>query len=174
MEITFLRPGNSLCFPLQGGAGVGYSSEGQGWGIPGTLIAEKPTGLPEAAMSPDFLPYNPRLKEIARQLRQNMTHSEVILWQHLKGKQMQGFDFDRQKPIDEYIVDFYCKKLKLAIEIDGASHDSQEAQAQDRYRQARLEAYGIRFLRFRDDEVRKQTEIVLQTIQAWVMNPPEP
>ncbi|MFQ4139495.1 endonuclease domain-containing protein [Nodosilinea sp. PGN35] len=124
-------------------------------------------------MPPDFLPYNPRLKQIARHLRQNMTRSEVILWQHLKGKQMHGFDFDRQKPIDEYIVDFYCKKLRLAIEIDGASHDSEEAQVQDQYRQTRLEAYGIKFLRFRDDEVRYQTEAVLQAIAAWITNPPD-
>ena len=125
-------------------------------------------------MSLNFLPYNRRLKAIARQLRQNMTGSEVILWQQLKAKQMKGYDFDRQKPIDEYIVDFYCKQLKLAIEIDGASHDSPEAQEQDQYRQTRLEAYGIRFLRFRDDEVRYQTEAVLQTIEAWVTNPPQP
>lgn len=65
----------------------------------------------------NFLPYNPRLKEIARKLRQTMTKPEILLWQCLKGKQMQGYDFDRQRPIDEYIVDFYCKQLKLAIEI---------------------------------------------------------
>ncbi len=140
----------------------------QGWGILGIFSAEQVICI----MFPNFLPYNRQLKQIARQLRQNMTRSEVILWQHLKGKQMHGFDFDRQKPIDEYIVDFYCKKLWLAIEIDGSSHDSEEAQEQDQYRQARLEAYGIRFLRFRDDEVIYQTEAVLQAIAAWVTNPP--
>ncbi len=119
-------------------------------------------------MSADFLPYNPRLKEIARKLRKTMTRSEVILWQHLKGKQMNGYDFDRQRPIDEYIVDFYCKKLKLAIEIDGSSHDSEEAQEQDRYRQQRLEALGVRFLRFRDEEVHQNVEAVLQAIEVWI------
>ncbi|UIE37253.1 endonuclease domain-containing protein [Leptodesmis sichuanensis] len=119
-------------------------------------------------MSADFLPYNPRLKEIARKLRKTMTRSEVILWQHLKGKQMNGYDFDRQRPIDEYVVDFYCKKLKLAIEIDGSSHDSEEAQEQDRYRQQRLEALGVRFLRFRDEEVRQNVGAVLQAIAAWI------
>lgn len=116
----------------------------------------------------DFLPYNPKLKAIARQLRNNMTPAEMTLWQHLKGKQMAGYDFDRQKPIDEYIVDFYCKRLKLAIEIDGSSHDSEESQIQDRYRQSRLESLGVRFLRFQNSEVRHETEAVLNTIRAWI------
>ena len=122
-------------------------------------------------MSMDFLPYNPRLKQIARQLRQNMTRSEILLWQCLKNKQMHGSDFDRQRPIDEYVVDFYCKQLGLAIEIDGASHDGDEAQEQDRYRQARLEAIGVRFLRFRDEDVRYQLDDVLRAIEIWVLNP---
>ena len=122
-------------------------------------------------MSMDFLPYNPRLKQIARQLRQNMTRSEILLWQCLKNKQMHGYDFDRQRPIDEYVVDFYCKQLGLAIEIDGASHDGDEAQEQDRYRQARLEAIRVRFLRFRDEDVRYQLDDVLRAIEIWVLNP---
>ena len=56
-----------------------------------------------------ILPYNPHLKERARQLRQQMTRTEVILWQHLQRKQLYGYDFDRQRPLDEYIVDFFCK-----------------------------------------------------------------
>ena len=122
-------------------------------------------------MSMDFLPYNPRLKQIARQLRQNITRSEILLWQCLKNKQMHGYDFDRQRPIDEYVVDFYCKQLGLAIEIDGASHDGDEAQEQDRYRQARLEAIRVRFLRFRDEDVRYQLDDVLRAIEIWVLNP---
>ncbi|MDR5640191.1 endonuclease domain-containing protein [Thermosynechococcus sp. HY213] len=101
-------------------------------------------------------------------MRKRMTRSEVILWQHLKGKQMNGYDFDRQRPIDEYVVDFYCKKLKLAIEVDGSSHDSEEAQEQDRYRQQRLEALGVRFLRFRDEEVCHNVEGVLEAIATWI------
>ncbi|GAK52433.1 hypothetical protein U14_03684 [Candidatus Moduliflexus flocculans] len=67
----------------------------------------------------NIIPYNPNLVPLAKQLRQNMTLAEVLLWNHLKQKQMRGYDFDRQRPIDEYIVDFYCKDLMLAIEIDG-------------------------------------------------------
>ena len=58
-----------------------------------------------------IIPYNPRLKQIARMLRKNMTLSEVLLWQQLKGKQLMGLDFDRQKPLNGFIVDFYCKEL---------------------------------------------------------------
>jgi very-short-patch-repair endonuclease len=74
-----------------------------------------------------ILPYSPNLKELARKLRKSSTLSEVLLWRHLKGKQMLGYDFHRQKPIDNYIVDFFCKDLMLAIEIDGVSHDFEEA-----------------------------------------------
>ena len=66
--------------------------------------------------------YNPKLKNLARTLRNNSTLSEVLLWNHLKGKQMKGYDFHRQKPLDNYIVDFFCPKLRLIIEIDGESH----------------------------------------------------
>ena len=100
-------------------------------------------------MAVKIIAYNPMLKERARQLRQNMTPGEVKLWQKLKRKQMCGYDFDRQRPIDEFIVDFYCKKLMLVIEIDGSSHDSEEAQQRDAERQARLESLGVKCLRFR-------------------------
>lgn len=74
-----------------------------------------------------ILPYNPILKQRAKELRANMTLSEVLLWNHLKNRQIHGFDFDRQRPIDQYIADFYCKDLILAIEVDGSSHDGEEA-----------------------------------------------
>jgi very-short-patch-repair endonuclease len=62
-------------------------------------------------MKRKIIPYNPKLKELARKLRKDMTLSEVLLWQELKSRQMMGYDFDRQRPIDNYIVDFYCKDL---------------------------------------------------------------
>ena len=69
-----------------------------------------------------IIPYNPKLKAFARNLRNDSTYTEILLWNYLKGKQMRGFDFDRQRPIDNFIVDFYCKDLQLAIEVDGESH----------------------------------------------------
>ncbi len=119
-------------------------------------------------MAVKIIPYNPLLKERARELRKNMTPGEVTLWKHLKGKQMCGYDFDRQRPIDQFIVDFYCKKLMLAIEIDGSSHDSPEAQDQDAERQGRLESLGVRFLRFREEEVCGELEGVLRVIEDWI------
>jgi very-short-patch-repair endonuclease len=121
-----------------------------------------------------FLPYNPKLKELARQLRKNMTRGEVILWQRLKCKQLRGYDFDRQRPIDQFIVDFYCKQLMLAIEIDGSSHDSQQAQQRDRQRQSRLESLGVRFLRFRESEVCKNTDAVVDAIESWIITHSSP
>ncbi|MBU6229032.1 MAG: DUF559 domain-containing protein [Cyanobacteria bacterium REEB459] len=124
-------------------------------------------------MAYPIIPYNPILKERARQLRQNMTPGEIKLWQHLKGKQLLGYDFDRQRPIDHFIVDFYCKQLMLALEIDGSSHDGAAAQARDQRRQARLEALGVRMLRFQEAKVRRDVEAVVEAIRVWILACPE-
>jgi very-short-patch-repair endonuclease len=118
----------------------------------------------------EVIGYAGYLKELARKLRNNMTLGEVILWQRLKRKQIRGYDFDRQRPIDRYIVDFYCKDLKLAIEIDGSSHDSEEAKVNDRIRQERLESLGVRFLRFSDRDVKQNIETVVDEIDLWIAN----
>ena len=100
-----------------------------------------------------------------------MTLSEVLLWNELKQKKMLGYNFDRQRPIDEFIVDFYCKDLMLAIEVDGSSHDHEEAIKSDikrQKRQKRLESLGVNFLRFDDLEVKKEIGNVLGTIEMWI------
>ncbi len=79
-----------------------------------------------------------------------------------------GFDFDRQKPLGNYIVDFYCKDLSLAIEIDGDSHYFNYDNDIDRQRD--LEKLGIRFLRFDDIEVKKSIDNVLKVIELWIIN----
>ena len=119
-------------------------------------------------MGRKIIPYNPKLKELARKLRKNMTLSEILLWGQLKQKKMLGFDFDRQKPVDEYIVDFYCKDLMLAIEIDGGSHDFEEVYENDVIRQKRLESLAVRFLRFHDLDVKKNLNGVLRVIEHWI------
>lgn len=116
----------------------------------------------------EHIPYKPYLKELARLLRNNSTLSEVLLWQELKGRRMLGFDFHRQKPLTDFIVDFYCSELKLAIEIDGDSHDY--SFAEDAARQRQLECFGIRFLRFTDLEVKRDLLNVLRTIEGWIIN----
>ncbi len=113
-----------------------------------------------------IIPYDATLKNLARQLRKNSTLSEVLLWQRLKGKQMKGYAFYRQRPIDRYIVDFFCPKLMLAIEIDGLSHLFRgEA---DLERQEQLESLGVRFLRFDDLEIKRNLNEVLDIIALWI------
>ncbi len=111
----------------------------------------------------EIIPYNKNLKSRSRSLRNNSTLAEVILWNSLKRKQT-GLQFLRQKPINNYIVDFYCKKLKLAIELDGSSHDSKLEE--DIFRQGQLESFGITFLRFSNDRILNDLDEVIHEIRA--------
>ncbi|MFH6603960.1 endonuclease domain-containing protein [Maribacter algicola] len=117
-------------------------------------------------MGNKILPYNPKLKEYARELRKNSTLSEVLLWQKIK-KKAYGVEFHRQVPILDYIVDFYCHELMLAIEIVGCSHDFKYEY--DTRRQGRLEKEGVRFLRFSDREVKQQMFSVLLKLEQTVV-----
>jgi very-short-patch-repair endonuclease len=115
-------------------------------------------------------PYNPVLKDFARKLRNFSTLSEVLLWNELKCKRMNGYDFHRQKPILYYIVDLFCHELELAIEIDGSSHEVEGAFERDMRRQKQIEALGINFLRFDDEEVKKDIDKVLRKIRGYIEN----
>ena len=115
----------------------------------------------------EIIPYRQDLKELARQLRQNMTLSEVLLWKEIKNRKL-GVRFSRQIPLDRFIVDFYCKDLKLAIEIDGHSHYHAEIAKNDIIRQKRLESFGVIFLRFDDLDVKKNMSWVLEEIEVKV------
>ncbi len=119
-------------------------------------------------MKRPVIPYNPKLKQRARLLRKNSTLSEILLWKHLRGKQMKGYDFHRQKPLDNYIVDFFCNELMLAIEIDGSSHELEGAYERDQERQQKLESLGISFLRFDDRMVKQNMKSVLLAIELWI------
>ena len=92
--------------------------------------------------------------------------SEILLWNELKSRKILGFQFMRQKPINKYIVDFYCSKLKLVIEIDGTSHYGKEEA--DKSRQEELEGLGLSFLRFDDLDVKFKIEKVLSEIKNWI------
>ena len=117
-------------------------------------------------MKRKIIPYNPSLKKLASEKRNCSTLSEVLLWNKLKGKQMKGYDFHRQKPIDNFIVDFFCNELMLAIEIDGSSHN--DKLEYDNERQRKLENLGINFLRFHDSDIRFRLDNVLITIADWI------
>jgi very-short-patch-repair endonuclease len=113
------------------------------------------------------IPYNPRLVSLAKKLRNNMTLSEVLLWNKIKNGQL-GVRFSRQIPIDEFIVDFYCKDLQLAIEIDGESHAYEGAVERDKARQTRLELLGVKFIRFDDIDIKRNAGKVVEEILLWV------
>ena len=115
-----------------------------------------------------FLPYNRTLKEFSRDLRSHSTLSEILLWQKLRASQFRGYAFNRQKPLGNYIVDFYCRKLDLVIEIDGNSHEYEETILEDEERQRVLEQLGVYFLRFPDVEVKRSMASVLNEIGFFI------
>ena len=116
-----------------------------------------------------IIKYNPKLKELARKLRNNSTKSEIALWQKLKRNQMYGYDFHRQKPINEFIVDFFCNKLQLAIECDGYSHQILEVWEKDKNKTKILNSLGIRVLRFSDYQIMNDMDNVLRSIEDYIL-----
>ena len=119
-------------------------------------------------------------KEKRRILRKNTTASEKIVWTYLRRKQILNERFLRQFSVEYYVLDFYCPRLRLAIEIDGDSHFiNQDAIDYDKKRQAYIENLGIEFLRFRNEEVFADNDAVINTITQKVIelqkgNPPCP
>ena len=111
-----------------------------------------------------MLKYYPNLKAYDRQLRQNLTDSELSLWRRLRGKQLAGVQFYRQKPIGDYIVDFYAPKAKLVIEIDGSQHLEAPHVEEDRERDEHLGKLGLMVLRINSRQVLKETEAVVEFI----------
>jgi len=116
--------------------------------------------------------YNPITKSRAKDLRNNATLSEVLLWEKLKGKQLLGYQFNRQKRIGNYIVDFYCHKLCLIVEVDGFSHNFKVDY--DKKRHTDLEALGLNVLHIGDTLVKEDIDNVIQiifdTIQTILKN----
>lgn len=110
--------------------------------------------------------YDPKLKSLSRELRNKSTLAEVLLWNQLKSRKMLGYSFQRQKPIYKYIVDFYCPRLHLVIEIDGESH--REQFQKDQAREEDLVQLGLNVLRFQDRDVKKDMRNVLNCIQNWI------
>lgn len=109
-----------------------------------------------------------KYKEASQQLRKSMTNAEIFLWSKLKGKQLQGLKFRRQCGINNYMVDFYCPKLRLAIEIDGDIHGYDSQIIYDKQRQKEIEDLGIKVLRYRNKDVIKNVNGVLQDILAML------
>jgi very-short-patch-repair endonuclease len=107
-----------------------------------------------------------------RLLRRSLTPAEAHHWNHLKkGSRLDGRKFRRQDSAGQYVLDFYCPSEKLAIELDGAAHDSEPAQCHDRLRDRFLLELGIRVLRFRNSEVMEDLEGVLSEIRRHFHQP---
>ncbi|MGZ8143754.1 MAG: endonuclease domain-containing protein [Methylosarcina sp.] len=111
-----------------------------------------------------MLNYNSKLKPKARSLRSNMTDAEQILWSHVRRKQILGVQFYRQKPIGNYIVDFYAPQANLVIELDGGQHFEPEQQHYDEQRTLYLQKQGLSVLRFTNLDVLKNIEGVMEVI----------
>ena len=107
-------------------------------------------------------------KEKRRFLRKNSTLAEKIVWSGIRRRQVEGERFLRQFSVKYYVLDFYCPKLRLAIEIDGETHVTEKELEYDRRRQNYLESLGIVFLRFRNEEVFSNADKVIEKIKTKV------
>ena len=112
-------------------------------------------------------PYNKNLKQVSRDLRNNMTDAEKLLWSRLRNKQILGLQFYRQKPILNYIVDFYCPAVNLVIECDGSQHYTDEGLEADRVRDEALTQLGLKVLRFDNEQVMGQIDGVVEAIHLY-------
>ncbi|OGO07477.1 MAG: hypothetical protein A2Y92_04365 [Chloroflexi bacterium RBG_13_57_8] len=112
-----------------------------------------------------MLPYNIKLKEPSRELRANMTFAEKRLWERISRRQIKGYRFCRQKPLGNYIVDFYCLKAKMVIEVDGGIHLSRENRENDKNKNVYLKSLNLSVLRFTNDEVLINIEKVVNKIK---------
>ena len=115
-----------------------------------------------------FLGADRKIFENAKSLRANPTHEETILWSYLIQKPL-GHKFRRQHPISIYVADFYCHALKLIVEVDGGIHKNSEVHRHDIERQKNLETEGISFLRFTNNDVLRNLELVIQKIEEYIL-----
>lgn len=126
-----------------------------------------------------FYNAKPHIFEKAKALRNNMTNSELTLWEKLKGKQMLGLRFRPQHPIDIFIADFYCHPLKLVIEVDGGIHKSKDQTEYDIGREAELVNWDIKVIRFTNEEIESDNNKVIKEIEQFCIKrqselPPSP
>ena len=108
----------------------------------------------------------PELRTFRKELRNRLTPAEARLWTLLKGSQLEGRKFRRQHSVGPYILDFYCPGERLAIELDGAAHDSETAQRHDHERTLFLQHFGINVLRFENKWVFQEPDGVLTAIRG--------
>ncbi len=117
-----------------------------------------------------FYNASPRIFENAKLLRENMTASEKILWDRLKCKQLLGLRFKPQHPIDIFIADFYCHQVKLVIEVDGGYHKNKDQREYDIGRESDLDKWGIKVIRFYNEDIENDIDRVLKEIEKTCIN----
>jgi len=115
-----------------------------------------------------MLSYDKQLKALSQHLRKNMTDAENMVWLKLRRKQLKGYQFYRQKIIGKYIVDFYCPKANLVIELDGGRHYCEMGQAKDRARDDVLKKMGLKVLRFSDRDVFENMGGVMEEVWGYL------
>jgi very-short-patch-repair endonuclease len=121
-----------------------------------------------------YIGAKPELFRLARYMRNNPTDAEKVLWNQLRKFRSEGFVFRRQHPIDFFIADFYCHRLKLVIEVDGEYYSNEKSIDYDDSRSGELERFGIQVIRFRNEEVICKTEhlnLIIQTKIAELSSP---
>ncbi len=111
-----------------------------------------------------MIPYNRNLKRYSRELRKNMTEAERLIWSKIRRKQLKNIQFYRQRIIGNYIVDFYCPKAGLVVEIDGGQHYIEEGIKDDIIRNNFLTNLGLKVLRFSDRDVFENVNGVIEKI----------
>ena len=114
-------------------------------------------------------PYNKNLTQASRDLRKNMTEAEQLLWSRLRSKQLLGLQFYRQKPLLNYIVDFYCPAANLVIECDGSQHFTEDGLEADRIRDEALAQLGLKVLRFDNGQVMGQIDDVVDLVYRYCL-----
>lgn len=120
-----------------------------------------------------MLKYNSKLKNTSRKLRQNLTEAEKLLWSKIRKKQIENLQFYRQRPIGNYVVDFYCFNVKLIIEVDGGQHYEVAIEKKDKIRDAYLKRLGFKIIRFSNLDVLRNIDGVIEKIKEEIHpNPP--
>lgn len=111
----------------------------------------------------------PEMKSRRRQLRRDATLAEKLLWHALRNLKIENLRVQRQYSIDDFVVDFYAPRARLAIEVDGITHESHEAAARDRWRQRIIESYGIEFFRVTDEAIFRNVGEVCDAIEKRML-----
>ena len=119
-------------------------------------------------MKNPYISYNPKLVEKARENRRNQTTAEKKMWSILQNRQLENYKFLRQKPLNNFIADFYCAELMLVIEVDGDSHIKQREY--DMLRSEKLEEYGIKVIRYQNNEIMSNLDSVYKDLKEKIKN----